>query len=230
VAKTRLVSQWKPLSNLEQGICARFAEARQVTGLSQVEWGRKHGFSRDEVHNVELRRVPLKWHLARRLIAAHRVNPRWLAEGFGPTDFSLVLAVTARPNARKNALFSEVYEAEVKPLMDELLSEALANELASVGSMLERGPKAGPARAVLQDSTMRLLDLALQMPDQETFRSAISDLQQVAFKLARVASAQPDQTAAVIAARIEELCSFRERERMARRTAPEEKQQRREGS
>lgn len=200
--------KWKALSEAERAICLRVAQIREGRGWEQSRLAKQIGLSRDQLASVETGRVPLKWSAFRKLLNLWPVNPRWLSEGIGPRELNIAAPVEVGRKARKNALFSEVYEAEIKPLMAGLLSEALANELASVESGLERGDKAGPARAVLQDSTMRLLDLALQLPGDEVFFSAIKDLQKAAFGLVE---AVKDQNAAGIAARMEELCTIREK-------------------
>ncbi|MCU0783369.1 MAG: hypothetical protein MUF81_04830 [Verrucomicrobia bacterium] len=180
------------------------------------------------MNNVELMRVPLKWGIAEKLIFADGVNPAWLGQGIKPEKRKGVLPLEVGRNAPKDGFFSEVYAAEIKPLITEQLrqakieevGQALSGELASVESMIERGPKAGRPRAVIQDSTLRLLDLALQMPGNEVFNEAIRKLQLVAASLIESCKGE---TADAIVSRMEEVGALRERERMAERITPEKK-------
>jgi DNA-binding XRE family transcriptional regulator len=128
--------KWKALSDAERAICRRFARLREGRGREQTEWAKLVGLSINQLASIETGRVGLKWQVFRKVLDVCPVNPRWLAEGIGPVEITVALPVEVGRKAPKNALFSEMYAAQVKPMMDEQLSQALTVEFDSLFSLL----------------------------------------------------------------------------------------------
>jgi len=56
---------------------------RNHLGLSQTDFGKKLGVSRDVINNIENNRVPLKPTIAKLICSEFQVDPHWLETGEG---------------------------------------------------------------------------------------------------------------------------------------------------
>ena len=61
----------------------RMREVRQTLHLSQKEFARRLGLSKDMISNIEYKRVEPRDVLLEHLCAVYRVNPNWLFKGEG---------------------------------------------------------------------------------------------------------------------------------------------------
>lgn len=62
---------------------ARVKKLRKALNLSQTEFGKKLGVSKDVIANIELERVEIKELTINLICRTYNVNPLWLAEGEG---------------------------------------------------------------------------------------------------------------------------------------------------
>lgn len=61
----------------------RIREIRNATGLSQTDFGKRLGVSRDVINNLELNRVELKEHMIKLICKEFKINYMWLKYGQG---------------------------------------------------------------------------------------------------------------------------------------------------
>lgn len=84
-------SLFKPLPEYEEKICSRVAVARRLKGLGQKELANKINLTRNQLANIEAKRVPLKFGIAMAFCKAIAVNPQWLYGGQEPQQLILDL-------------------------------------------------------------------------------------------------------------------------------------------
>ena len=103
------------LSERECAICDRLRLAREKLGLTQAEFARQIGLTRESLINYEYRKAPLKCGFALRLCRQFLINEKWLATGEGRFhqchDMYSLPASTA---ISKGELFSAAYDSLLK--------------------------------------------------------------------------------------------------------------------
>src|SRR5664279_966514 len=85
----RPASGFKQLPNAEGEICLRFGHARRSANSTQAEIAGLLGVSRNQIANIEARRVPLKFWLGERFCAQLGISQSWLATGDPPQRSTL---------------------------------------------------------------------------------------------------------------------------------------------
>jgi transcriptional regulator with XRE-family HTH domain len=103
-------SGFKPLPNSEREICLRFGHARRSASATQAEIAALLKVSKNQIANIESRRVPLKFWLGERFCAQLGISQTWIATGEPPQRSFLHPDVRVYdPRPREDALFSDVY-------------------------------------------------------------------------------------------------------------------------
>jgi transcriptional regulator with XRE-family HTH domain len=103
-------SGFKHLPDSEQEICLRFGYARRSSNSTQAEIASALKISRNQIANIEARRVPLKFWLGERYCKLLGISQSWLAAGVAPQRSGLHPDVTRYdPQPQGDALFSDVY-------------------------------------------------------------------------------------------------------------------------
>ncbi len=74
------------LPDNEEQICLRIRAIRLAAEMSQTEFGRLLGITRDRLASYEYARAPIRWKLGNRVCAAFLLSQRWLAEGKLPVE------------------------------------------------------------------------------------------------------------------------------------------------
>jgi transcriptional regulator with XRE-family HTH domain len=103
-------NKFKPLPKWEAEICKRVAARRRYRGLSQSKIAKKIGQTRDQLGNIEIARVPLRfwpgWNLCREL----NLNPLWLLLGINlPEEPFIEIDIAPYiPQISEGDLFSDV--------------------------------------------------------------------------------------------------------------------------
>jgi len=93
----------------EEAICLRLREVREDLRLSQMEYAKRLGLTRDRLASYEYARAPVRWALGAKLCTEFRRSQRWLARGELPKHGPwLVLQPCETPNPTE--LFSEGYK------------------------------------------------------------------------------------------------------------------------
>ena len=105
-------------------VSTRIKQLRKGLGLTQAEFGKKLGVSRDVISNIEYQRVEPKEMFLDHLCYVFQINPVWLINGEGnPADVD----IQVRNNVNK-AL--EIFESLNPELQDYALKQLeLINEL-----------------------------------------------------------------------------------------------------
>lgn len=111
--------QGKPhLPQTEAEICERVRRFREATGLSRVEMAAACGIDSSALANVELKRSPLSYRVAFRLLQRFpELAPPWLARGRGGMTNPLPrtsLPIPAGDHVLERATFSFVYEHVIR--------------------------------------------------------------------------------------------------------------------
>jgi len=128
------VPRQTPISERELAICERLRQARQATNLSQVAFARLLGVDSSRLASYEHGRVPIRLELALKAATLAEVSLRWLAEGAEPRKLGIFPDKKLTDRAG-NGLFSEAYDAWLKPFFD----AELKNLKTLTGGKLEVG-------------------------------------------------------------------------------------------
>jgi transcriptional regulator with XRE-family HTH domain len=111
------VPRQNPIPEREVEICERLRQARLATHLSRVAFARQLGVDSSRLASYELGRVPIRMELALKAAAEAGVSLRWLAEGAEPRKLPIFPDQKLIERAG-NGLFSEAYDAFLKPFFD----------------------------------------------------------------------------------------------------------------
>jgi len=72
------------LSETEAAVCGRFKISREEAGVTQERIGLHMGLTRNQIANIESKRVPLRFWPGWKFCAELDINASWLARGVGP--------------------------------------------------------------------------------------------------------------------------------------------------
>lgn len=119
---TRTTPRYRPLSPAENAVCERLCALRTQLDLSQAEFGRRVGASRDQIASIEVARVPVSLILGTSVCGVFNVCQRWLATGKSPQSPSVKATVFVNLDEPKT--FLEAYSGEFERSVEEQLSNA----------------------------------------------------------------------------------------------------------
>jgi transcriptional regulator with XRE-family HTH domain len=118
------------LSDKEREIGARLAGVRGKLLISQTAFALKAGIGRERLATYELGYVALPWQIGDRICRLFDINSQWLVEGVGPKHPYLRPVHVAEVEITPRELFSTVYEREIKPFFNKILTERDPDKLA----------------------------------------------------------------------------------------------------
>ena len=108
-----------PLPPNEKAICARLGEFRRSIRLSRVAFAEELGIGTFRLANYERVSVPLPYSIGSKICESFDLSQAWLAEGVGPVRGSVIIDPREEEEVPRGALFSEVYEVLVKPVVQQ---------------------------------------------------------------------------------------------------------------
>ncbi len=153
-----------PISEREAAICGRLRQARQATNLSQVAFARLLGIDSSRLASYEHARVPIRLDLALKAAALGEVSLRWLAEGLEPRQLP-IFPDNKLIGRAGNGLFSETYDAWLKPFFDAELKNLKAMAGGKWGQAASRRPGVGQGTAIGilgPDEVLKLTDFLVR--------------------------------------------------------------------
>lgn len=100
------------MNDRERAICARVKELRERIGLSESDFARLIGVSRNQIAGVEYGRTPLRFELAKAIRALTGASLEWLSTGeVCPDSSDSDWFWQAHNDPKKTALLSDVFPA-----------------------------------------------------------------------------------------------------------------------
>lgn len=196
-------SKFKPLPENEKEICWRLASIRRLRGLSQAELAQRVGITRNQIANIEAKRVSLKFGIAMDICKTIDVSPQWLFDGSGPQKRRVeskdpVSGESLEIHARSET-FSGIWAAFGEHFLHitawpERLVAGQGNEGQSADKLSEsyRGPvmqpiedwhKSNTTGTKANNKSKQALDIARRLMDKEPVSSKIRSLPELLKKL-----------------------------------------------
>jgi transcriptional regulator with XRE-family HTH domain len=192
-------SKFKPLPDNEKEICWRLAAIRRWRGLNQAELAQRVGITRNQLANIEAKRVTLKFGVAMDICKAIEVSPQWLYDGSGPQKLNVefkdpVTGMGLEIHALSET-FSGIWAAFGKIFLD--LTGWRERVIAGQGHEGQSAEKlsasySGPPRVAIGDwhkgsasdakannKSKRGLDIEMRLPDKETVKPKIRTLSEL---------------------------------------------------